>query len=551
MKSKLSLILLLFIVSGCHYKPFVKYKLNREGLRKFSTQEFFVGDNSNVLRNYDVKKYIWNLEVFPKSKQLVGDMTIVFETTEAQTSFIFDFQRHMKITDFETTYGNFRVKRKKDLMYVVFDEKVPKNTKISFKISYKGKPKNIIGEGPIQWKKDKKGRPWISTQTEGLGPHFIMPCNALLKDEPDTTEINITVPKALVVVANGQLKAVVENADTKTYKHLVTNPINIYNISFNIGHFVGFKKRYIDIQGVERFIDCQVLDYNEKIGKEFYDQAPKIMRIYEELYGQFPWWNDGCRFIESTFSAMEHQSGIAMGNDYTYDWKDFNLTLVHELAHEWWGNSVTAYDYCDAWIHEGLATYSEALFLEKMYGKADYNKKILRFYRGTANKIPIKKVCGVLYSSWVSYDDMDIYDKGALMMHSLRILVNDDDLFFGAMHKFQSEMAMKNISSADFITEFNTLLGKDYTALFDLYLNEIHPPILELKLEYFNSQKIINYKWSKPLPFELKNGLTIKVDGESTVIYPTTEFQAVKTGFDVDVKFINPNSIYYLTEIVK
>ena len=171
------------------------------------------------------------------------------------------------------------------------------------------------------------------------------------------------------------------------------------------------------------------MDYNKDKADKFYDQAPKVMAVFEELYGEFPWWNDGCRFIESTFSAMEHQSGIAMGEDYRYDWRKYNLTLVHELSHEWWGNNITAYDYCDAWIHEGLATYSEALFLEKIYGKDAYYKKVQRFYYGTANKIPVRKVCGVRYSSWISYDDMDIYDKGALLMHSLRVLVDDDELF--------------------------------------------------------------------------------------------------------------------------
>ena len=95
------------------------------------------------------------------------------------------------------------------------------------------------------------------------------------------------------------------------------------------------------------------------------------------LYGVFPWWNDGCRFVESTFAAMEHQSCIAMGDDYRKDWKDtINTTLVHEIAHEWWGNNVTGSDYCDIWIHEGMATYSEALFLEKFLGTEDYSEPI-------------------------------------------------------------------------------------------------------------------------------------------------------------------------------
>jgi aminopeptidase N len=381
-----------------------------------------------------------------------------------------------------------------------------------------------------------------------------MPCNGLLKDEADTTEINITVPKEFTVAANGQLIDEVLDFKThkKTYKHLVTNPINIYNISFNIGHFVTFTKPYKDINGVDRLIECQVMDYNEKEASKFYDQAPKIMAVFEEIYGEFPWWNDGCRFIESTFSAMEHQSGIAMGDDYSYDWEDYNTTLVHELSHEWWGNNVTAYDYCDAWIHEGLATYSEALFLEKVYGKEAYDKKIKYFYYGTSNQIPIKKVCGVKYSSWISYPDMDIYDKGALLMHSLRTVVDDDKLFMQAMFDFQQELPESNISADHFIQKFNNLLGNDYSALFELYLNETNPPHLDFYTETTEGGKrIFYYKWAKEIPFKLKKGISVEIDEKDIVLHPNSQFQTVDISGGKGVKFLFPKSIYFLPKEFK
>jgi aminopeptidase N len=548
MKNKILFFLITVLLSSCYYKPFVGYRFNKSGFKNFNKKEHFAGDNANPFRNYDVKKYVWNLEIFPNKKKVSGDVIMEFVVGRSQNIFIFDFKKGMKVTTYKSSLGEPELKQKGDLLYLTYADNVPLGTRISLMIEYNGKPKNIAGEGPLQWKKDNKGRHWISTSTEGIGPHFIMPCNGLLRDEPDTTEINITVPNNLVVAANGRLIDVSENKKnlTKTFKHLVTNPINIYNISFNIGHFVTLEKKYTDINGVDRVIECQVMDYNEEKADTFYNQAPKIMKVFEELYGTFPWWNDGCRFIESTFSAMEHQSGIAMGDDYRYDWEEYNLTLVHELSHEWWGNNITAYDYCDAWIHEGLATYSEALFLEKVYGKEAYKKKVMRFYYGTANKIPIKKVCGVQYSSWISYYDMDIYDKGALMMHSLRILVNDDDLFFKSLKTFQKDLSRSNISSDHFIQKFNNLLGNDYSLMFDLYLNEVEPPYLNLKIDFENSKKVINYKWSNPLPFELKNGIVVLIENKEVVLYPNSEFQKLEVGFDVEVNFLTSKSIYFL-----
>jgi len=546
MKKSLGYLLFFLFVSSCYYKPFVQYRLNKKGFKHFNKKEKFSGDNANPYRNYDVKKYALDLEVFPDDKKIAGSMTIDFVTTESQKTFMFDFKKGMKVLSYSTPFGKPSLKHKGDLLYLTYSEIIPKNKRIALKINYKGKPKNVIGEGPIQWKKDDKDRHWISSSTEGIGPHFMMPCNGLLKDEPDSTEINITVPNDLVVAANGKLMSVSENQtnQTKTYKHLVTNPINIYNISFNIGHFIMLKKDYTDLNGFKRIIECQVLDYNEVDAERFYDQAPKIMGVFEELYGVYPWWNDGCRFIESTFAAMEHQSGIAMGSEYYLDWKDYNLTLVHELSHEWSGNNVTAYDYCDAWIHEGLATYSEALFIEKVYGHKAYEKKIQRFYYGTSNKIPIRKVCGVKYSSWISYNDMDIYDKGALLMHSLRIVVDNDDLFFKALKTFQKDLAQSNITSDHFMQKFNNLLGNDYSALFNLYLDDTEPPILRVYTDIDEEgKKQYHYKWDKALPFELKNGLKLEVNDEEVSIFPTTTFQSIEYK---SLKLLLPKSIYFL-----
>jgi len=116
------------------------------------------------------------------------------------------------------------------------------------------------------------------------------------------------------------------------------------------------------------------------------------MKNSEKLFGPYPWWNDGCKYIEGCRKgwAVEHQSGIAMPQDACYyDHKKMNTVLVHELAHEWWGNNVTAYDYADLWLHEGFATYCEALMAESIYGKTDYNNFMRYFATVPENRRPV------------------------------------------------------------------------------------------------------------------------------------------------------------------
>lgn len=549
--SKVILLILAFSIHSCYYKPFIADAIKKNGFRHFTKKEKTAGDNANSGRNYHVNRYDWDLEVFPEDKKIKGKMVITFTPTLEQNTFLFDLQKRMKITASSSSGGALNIKRKGNLMYVEFENKIPSNKRITLTVEYHGKPANVLEEGPIQWQIDDLERPWISTQTEGIGPQFIMPCNVLLRVEPDSCTINITVPRDLVVSANGRLKLIVDNINegTRIYKHEVTNPMNIYNISFNIGHFVKLIKPYTDINGIEREIECLVMDYNKEEASKFYDQAPLIMKEFEAFYGEFPWWNDGCRFIESTFEAMEHQSGIAMGADYELDWKDYQMTLVHELAHEWWGNNVTAYDYCDVWMHEGMATYAEAMFLEKIYGEEDYDKKVKQFIRSVYNKVPIKKVCGVLYNHWGNGENQDIYDKGALLMHSLRMVVDNDDLFFKTLKQVQVDFARRNINSDQWVTKFNELLRNDYTDLFEWYLNNRKPPVLQIYMDKDNHQ--LFYKWEEDVSFYREGEILLNTGNGIVDIKPTTTYQSINTEGMNSIDFMIEKTIYYVVETLK
>jgi aminopeptidase N len=548
LESKIILLFFVLVQSSCYYKPFIKYTFNKEGFKKFSKKEKLAGNNENPHRAYQVNKYDWVVEIFPDKERIAGTMSISFTPTIRQDTFLFDLQKRMKLKSCSTT-GDFDLKRKGDFLYLNFEEKQTAGKRITLTIQYEGKPVKLTGEGPIQWKKDDKGRHWISSITEGVGPHFMMPCNILLGNEADTTVISVTVPSNLTVTANGQLIGVVEAENKKTFKHLVTNPINIYNISFNAGHFVQLNKPYTDVNGIERNIECFVMDYRKEVADDYYNQAPIIMKEFEQLFGVFPWWNDGCRFVESTFAAMEHQSCIAMGDEYYKDWKDtINTTLVHELAHEWWGNSVTGKDYCDIWIHEGMATYSEALFLEKFLGKEDYTERMRKMVFSAYNTIPIHKICGVAYNSWTNGPDQDIYDKGALMMHSLRILVNDDALFLQALKQIQVDFAVQNISSEEMVIKLNKLLLDDYSPMLNWYLDEAKPPQLEVRIDKKKGK--LHYRWAREIPLMMRQELVVLRNEEEIRINPTSEFQTMDVVSGEKLRFLIERGIYYQLNVL-
>ncbi len=523
------------IAGACRYKPFVKYYFQnkKEGFPRFSKHDYLQGE-INRLRAYDITTYDWYVKVDPDEERIEGTMRIDFQMEMRQDSILIDLHRRLKVDNIESSISIKKWKHTKDLIYIVFADQAAEGTNGSIKITYGGKPANIANEGPIQWKEDSRGNPWVGTQTEGVGAHYMMPCKELLYDEPEQCFIRVEVSSPLVAVANGKLDSVTTKGENQVYHHSVLNPINIYNISFNIGDFKKITFPYTDINGDDREIQVFALRHQIDAARSFYAQTSLHLQELEKLYGSFPWWRDGCKIIQSTLggSAMEHQSAISMGsyffNDYAppaYSLK-VNTTLIHELAHEWWGNLLSGMDYCDMWLHEGLATYSEALVIEKLYQTNYYDHYMWLLSLNVDNERPVLKPCGVRYNSWVSSKDADIYYKGALLLHTLRMQINDDEAFFSILKGTLNRFAKQNITTETFIEYFNETSKKDFDPLFEVYLKQKSPPVL--LYAYDPTHSTLRYKWKTGLPDNFPLKVVATLSDKKVILTPTNSIQQIE-----------------------
>ena len=148
-------------------------------------------------------------------------------------------------------------------------------------------------------------------------------------------------------------------------------PINTYNVTVNIGNYAHFSDTY---QGKTPLtLDYYVLPENLEKAKAHFAQVKPMMACFERFFGPYPFPRDGYKLIESSHTGMEHQSAVAYGNHYIGGYRGrapsetglkFDFIIVHESAHEWWGNCITAKDVADMWIHESFGAYAEALFVE-------------------------------------------------------------------------------------------------------------------------------------------------------------------------------------------
>ncbi len=553
------LIVSITILQACKFRSLLKYYHpdKTTHLPNFNKWDNFVGSNTNPIRAcYDVTCYDWSVAVYPESEKIRSTMKIYFKMEFDQDTILLDFQSNFKIDEIKSASSIKKFKRKKNSLFIIFEKELHKGEKGMVEITYHGTPVKLIGNTTLTWQKDSLNFPWICTSTEGLGPHQLIPCKNLLYDESDSCFIRVNVPKGLMAVANGKLDSITESNNRITYNWSVKNPINIYNISFNVGKYVKLEKAYKDINNVDRKIEIYALDYNKEKADKYYDQAPIIMAALEKLYGIYPWWSDGCKFIESCLKdgdCMEHQSAISMAENYRLDFKKFSITLVHELAHEWWGNNITGFDYADIWLHEGFATYSEALFIEENSGKNEMDFILYYKLRNVVNKRPILKTRNVAYKPWIQSSDADIYDKAGWFIHTLRIAINDDTLFFDILKTAQQKFSKSNITTDQFLAFINEKTSRDFTPYFDIYLKNSVPPILEYRISNVDTDStILEYKWRDNLPKGGEIPLIMMSNNIYYTLKPTTEYQVIKFSKNDKYYFeMTKSGYYYLKDITE
>ena len=461
---------------------------------------------------YNVLHYMINVDIDIDKKYIKGFVDIKSTATTDFSKLQFDLARKMKLNRVEYLDKNLKTSRNKDAVFVEFPL-IKKGENFTFRVYYEGKPlqaKNPPWDGGFVWEKDKKGRPFISVACEGEGANIWWPLKDHIADEPDEgATMTFTVPKELYCVSNGRLLEVLDSPDEtkRIFTWTVNNPINNYNISVQLGHYITIKDTIIRDSGTDT-LTYYVLDYHEEIGKNHFKQSKDIIRFFEKYFGEFQWWDDGYKLVEVSYLGMEHQSAVTYGNNWS-NWggerswtnKYYGIVdglLFHETAHEWWGNSITAIDPAHMWIQEGFAVYSEALYIEHKLGYNVMIDFLLKKREGIKNNLPI---VGPVNENYWAFGDS--YNKGAWVLHTLRNATNNDDLWFSTLKKFAVDNAKSHVSTETFLNYIIKATGKNYQLVFYQYFYDHRPPTFE----YNQQGQTFYYRWSNVI-----SGFAMPVD---------------------------------------
>ena len=398
------------------------------------------------------------------------------------------------------------------------------NTEGLVQVHYHGVPRAAIRapwDGGISWTKDELGNPFVATSCQGLGASVWWPCKDHQYDEPEKgVTISVRVPDTLMNVSNGRLVNTIQHNDaTKSWVWQVTEPINNYSVSMNIGKYIHMQDDFNGEAG-KLSLDYYVLPQNKQGAERQFAQVKPMLECFEYWFGKYPFYKDGFKLVEVPYLGMEHQSNVAYGNKYMngYLGRDLSGTgwglewdfiVVHESGHEWFGNNITSKDIADMWIHEGFTNYSETLFTQWLSGKeagSAYNKGARKNIR---NDKPILGTYNVHNTG-----SGDMYPKASAMLHSIRMSMNNDEKFRQLLRHLNKKFYHQIVTTPMIEKEISLFAGYSVKSLFTQYLTTTQVPSFDYKLS--SDGRTLSYRYSNavnnfymPLQVKTNNGYLI------------------------------------------
>ena len=451
----------------------------------FTHADTLRGSNGPGRAWWDASFYDLHVTVSPADSSIRGYNTITYKVLKPAAEMQIDLQMPLEVDSMIQDGGQVRFRRDGNAFFVTLTKPQPVGAKKSISVFYHGKPraaKRPPWDGGFIWQHDSLGKRWVATANEGLGASVWWPNKDYLADEPDSQRVAITVPNTLFDVSNGRLRAVTPHPDsTTTYEWFVTSPINNYDVAINAGTYAHFTTIYAGESG-PLTMDFWPLASHLETAEHQFTQAQSMMKCFESWFGPYPWYADGYKLVEAPHLGMEHQTAVAYGNHYQngYLGRDLSHTglgllwdfiVVHESAHEWFGNNISMQDQADMWVHESFANYSENLYTECLAGREAGAQYVIGTRRNIRNDRPIVGQYGVNDEG-----SGDMYYKGGNMLHAIRQIIGDDAKWRAILRGLNQTFWHQTVTGKQVQEYISRQAGINLSKVFQQYLTTTQVP---------------------------------------------------------------------------
>jgi aminopeptidase N len=500
---------------------------------------------------WDVSFYDLHVTINPADSTIHGYNAITYRVLEPSNLLQIDLMTPLEVDSMVQDGRKLTYRREGDAFFATLATTLNRGSRKTITVYYHGRPRvarRPPWEGGFTWGADSLGRPWVVTTDQGMGASAWWPNKDTQADEPDSQRVALRVPDPLINVSNGRLRSTTRHADlTTTYEWFVVNPINNYAIAVAAGNYEHWSEVYKGEKG-NLTMDFWPLSYHLAAAKRQWAQTKDMMKCFEHWFGPYPWYEDGFKLIEVSNNGMEHQSAVSYGNGFAngYRGRDasgtghgmkWDFIIIHESAHEWWGNNISTKDIADMWVHESFANYAEGIYTECLLGKQAGAEYTIGVRRGIRNDRPII----------VAYDvnaqgSGDMYPKGGNMLHMIRQIVGDDEKWRGILRGLNQTFRHQTVMGKQVEDYISQRAGTNLSKVFEQYLRTTKIPVLEYAIE----GSTLRYRWANVVPgFNMPVEVTLGPE-RTRMIKPTETWQTTQhtLGNASDFK-VDPD--YYVT----
>ncbi len=476
---------------------------------------------------YDVTFYDFDLNIRPDIEKIDGSVACKAHILQPIDTFLLDLVDYytidsiiVKINNSPAYLASFIHTDK--LVKILLEDGAESDDLLTAKVYYRQTADIPSSKHPIHWDKASDGiTPWVSTSCESEGPYWWWPCKDHPSDEADSVSLKFTVPDTLECASNGIFQGAVMNGDgTKTYHWFTSTSINNYLIAFNLADYLIIEDSYTGILGNE-------IPFYFWVVEDSFNDAMQAMNLFksefdyiESVCGPFPFSHEKHAFAQIPSAAMEHQTIISYGGDFEiYDLLGYDYYHFHETVHEWFGNLLSAKSWSDIWIHEGVATYIEVMYIEEVRD-VETSRMYLEMLPFSADEYPLAPREEM--NSLAIYN-LDPYSRGAWVLHTLRYYLGDD-VFRTMLQRWlypvpgdynnENGRLCRLATTDDLMNEAEQVTGRELDNFFEVFFREITLPYLTVDREADTSW----FTWNTESNVPLDLNVPVLVNGEPLTV---------------------------------
>ena len=458
------------------------------------------------LKQYDIIHYDFNITLSETSDELQGSATIQVQFLKPPKEFVLDLATlngegtGMKVSDLWVNGEKRPFTHENDMIQVEMKE-YSKGVHL-IKLDYSGVPANgLIIRTDADGRKTFFGDNWPNRA------HYWIPCNDHSSDKA-TVSWTVTAPAKYRSVATGAFGGRTISGNNATTRWSSTVPLPPKVLVIGMAEFAVRQTGEVDGVPVTSWIYAR----DSTFGFENYAQAPDVLNWFVERIGQYPF--EKLANVQSTtmFGGMENAGNIFYYEQSVQPGRDVEGLLAHEIAHQWYGNSVTEIDWAHVWLSEGFATYLTDVYMEDKYGRQRLKERMAS-KRGTViafNRTTARPVVDTETKDYMQLLNANSYQKGAWVLHMLRKQVGDD-AFNEGLRQYYLQYRDRTASTEDFRSVMERVSGIKLKAFFRQWLYTPGHPIL--KVDWTQTEGIVTFEVNQLQETKFKFPLRVRIEG--------------------------------------